>query len=62
MLLQLQEASEYARQKALDRALAGQLPEALSMIDIALQNSPEDERLYLFRCVQPLWNIQTTFK
>ncbi|KAE8291773.1 Tetratricopeptide repeat protein 16 [Larimichthys crocea] len=49
MLLQLQEASEYARQKALDRALAGQLPEALSMIDIALQNSPEDERLYLFR-------------
>ncbi|TKS78190.1 Tetratricopeptide repeat protein 16 [Collichthys lucidus] len=49
MLLQLQEASEYARQKAVDRALAGHLPEALNMINIALQNSPEDERLYLFR-------------
>ncbi|KAL7392195.1 hypothetical protein ABVT39_020939 [Epinephelus coioides] len=49
LLLQLQEASERARQKAVDRALTGQLPEALCMINIALENCPRDARLYLFR-------------
>ncbi|XP_076586606.1 tetratricopeptide repeat protein 16-like [Chaetodon auriga] len=49
LLLQLQEASEQARQKALDRTLNGQLPEALCMINIALENCPQDGRLYLFR-------------
>uniref|UniRef100_A0A4W6CSI1 Tetratricopeptide repeat domain 16 n=1 Tax=Lates calcarifer TaxID=8187 RepID=A0A4W6CSI1_LATCA len=49
LLLQLQQASEQARQKAVDRALTGQLPEALCMINIALENCPQDRRLYLFR-------------
>nr|XP_020450677.1 tetratricopeptide repeat protein 16 isoform X1 [Monopterus albus] len=49
LLLQLQEASERVRQKAVDRALTGQLPEALCMISVALENCPQDERLYLFR-------------
>ncbi|XP_026199471.1 tetratricopeptide repeat protein 16 isoform X2 [Anabas testudineus] len=49
LLLQLQEASEHARQRAVDRALTDQLPEALCMINIALENCPEDARLYLFR-------------
>ncbi|XP_042276290.1 tetratricopeptide repeat protein 16 isoform X2 [Thunnus maccoyii] len=49
LLLQLQETSEWARQKAVDRSLSGQLPEALCMINIALANSPQDGRLYLFR-------------
>ncbi|XP_031587208.1 tetratricopeptide repeat protein 16 isoform X5 [Oreochromis aureus] len=47
--LQLREASEQARQRAVDKALCGELPEALCMINIALANSPEDGRLYLFR-------------
>lgn len=49
LLLQLQEASEQARQKAVERAVIGQLPEALCMINVALENSPQDGRLYLFR-------------
>eukprot|EP00064_Thunnus_orientalis_P016551 superscaffoldBa00003311_g16617 len=49
LLLQLQETSEWARQKAVDRSLSGQLPDALCMINIALANSPQDGRLYLFR-------------
>ncbi|XP_026177903.1 tetratricopeptide repeat protein 16 isoform X2 [Mastacembelus armatus] len=49
LLLQLQEASERARQQAVGRALTGQLPEALCMINVALGNSPQDGRLYLFR-------------
>ncbi|KAK2838122.1 hypothetical protein Q5P01_015334 [Channa striata] len=49
LLLQLQEAGEEARQRAVDRTLTGQLPEALCMINVALENCPEDERLYLFR-------------
>ncbi|XP_044052073.1 tetratricopeptide repeat protein 16-like isoform X2 [Siniperca chuatsi] len=49
LLLQLQEAGEQARQKAVDSALIGQLPEALCMINVALQNCPQDGRLYLFR-------------
>ncbi|XP_053180845.1 tetratricopeptide repeat protein 16-like, partial [Scomber japonicus] len=49
LLLQLQETSERARQKAEDRALSGQLPEALCMINIALENCPQDARLYLLR-------------
>ncbi|XP_078107627.1 tetratricopeptide repeat protein 16-like isoform X2 [Sander vitreus] len=49
MLLQLQKASEQARQAAVDRALAGKLPEAFCMINIALENCPQDARLYLFR-------------
>uniref|UniRef100_A0A3Q2WBE0 Uncharacterized protein n=1 Tax=Haplochromis burtoni TaxID=8153 RepID=A0A3Q2WBE0_HAPBU len=52
--LQLREASEQARQRAVDKALCGELPEALCMINIALANSPEDGGLYLFRCVQPM--------
>ncbi|KAI3372949.1 hypothetical protein L3Q82_023389, partial [Scortum barcoo] len=49
LLLQLKEASERARRRAVDRAVAEQLPEALCMINIALENSPQDARLYLFR-------------
>lgn len=49
LLLQLQEASEQARQKAVDRSLTGQLPEALCMINIALENCPLNANLYLFR-------------
>ncbi|XP_032371243.1 tetratricopeptide repeat protein 16 [Etheostoma spectabile] len=49
LLLQMQKASEQARQMAVDRALAGQLPEAFCMINIALENCPQDARLYLFR-------------
>ncbi|XP_029295861.1 tetratricopeptide repeat protein 16 isoform X2 [Cottoperca gobio] len=49
LLLRLQEVSEQARRNAVDRALTGQLPEALCMINIALENCPEDARLYLFR-------------
>ncbi|XP_070689454.1 tetratricopeptide repeat protein 16 [Pempheris klunzingeri] len=49
LLLQLQEVSEQARQKAVDRTFTGQLPEALCMINVALENCPQDRRLYLFR-------------
>lgn len=49
LLLQLQETSEQARLKAMNRSLTGQLPEALCMINIALENCPQDGRLYLFR-------------
>ncbi|XP_040897859.1 tetratricopeptide repeat protein 16 [Toxotes jaculatrix] len=49
LLLQLQRTSEQARQTAVSRALTGQLPEALCMINIALENCPQDARLYLFR-------------
>ncbi|KAK5870661.1 hypothetical protein PBY51_003588 [Eleginops maclovinus] len=49
LLLQLQEASEQARKEAVDRSLSGQLAEACCMINIALENSPEDAQLYLFR-------------
>ncbi|XP_047446944.1 tetratricopeptide repeat protein 16 [Mugil cephalus] len=49
LLLQLHEASEQARLKAVDRALRGQLIEALCLINVALENSPRDGRLYLFR-------------
>lgn len=49
LLLQLQEASEEARQQAVLRTLAGRLQEALCLINVALQSSPQDGRLYLFR-------------
>ncbi|KAM7391049.1 hypothetical protein PAMP_021766 [Pampus punctatissimus] len=49
LLLQLQEASKRARQNAKDRALSGQLPAALCMINIALENCPQNAHLYLFR-------------
>ncbi|XP_034727076.1 tetratricopeptide repeat protein 16 [Etheostoma cragini] len=49
LLLQMQKTSEQARQMAVDRALAGKLPEAFCMINIALENCPQDARLYLFR-------------
>ncbi|XP_037633814.1 tetratricopeptide repeat protein 16 isoform X1 [Sebastes umbrosus] len=49
LLLQLQEAGERARLKAVDRAVTGQLPEAVCMINVALENQPQDARLYLFR-------------
>lgn len=49
LLLQLQEAGERARLKAVDRAVADQLPEALCMVNVALENCPQDGRLYLFR-------------
>ncbi|XP_024864255.1 tetratricopeptide repeat protein 16 isoform X1 [Kryptolebias marmoratus] len=49
LLLQLQEASEEARQQAVLRTLTGQLQEALCLISTALQGSPQDARLYLFR-------------
>uniref|UniRef100_A0A3Q3EQH6 Tetratricopeptide repeat domain 16 n=1 Tax=Kryptolebias marmoratus TaxID=37003 RepID=A0A3Q3EQH6_KRYMA len=49
LLLQLQEASEEARQQAVLRTLTGQLQEALCLISTALQGSPQDARLYLFK-------------
>uniref|UniRef100_A0A3B4UJY8 Tetratricopeptide repeat domain 16 n=1 Tax=Seriola dumerili TaxID=41447 RepID=A0A3B4UJY8_SERDU len=49
LLQQLQRAGEQARQKSVDRAVSGELPEALCMINIALENCPRDARLYLFR-------------
>uniref|UniRef100_A0A3B4UIJ4 Tetratricopeptide repeat domain 16 n=1 Tax=Seriola dumerili TaxID=41447 RepID=A0A3B4UIJ4_SERDU len=48
LLQQLQRAGEQARQKSVDRAVSGELPEALCMINIALENCPRDARLYLF--------------
>lgn len=50
LLLQLKEASEEARQQAVLRMLSGRLQEALCLINGALESSPEDGRLYLFRC------------
>ncbi|KAM9858657.1 tetratricopeptide repeat protein 16-like [Aulostomus maculatus] len=47
--VQLLEASERARKKAVDWVLCGQLPEALCMINIALENQPQQGHLYLFR-------------
>ncbi|XP_029365838.1 tetratricopeptide repeat protein 16-like [Echeneis naucrates] len=49
LLQQLRRAAERARQKAVDRAVVGQLPEALCMINVALDNCPRDAQLYLFR-------------
>ncbi|RVE68900.1 hypothetical protein OJAV_G00096000 [Oryzias javanicus] len=49
LLLQLQEASEEARLQAEVRGVRGELREALCLSSVALQNSPEDARLYLFR-------------
>ncbi|XP_071339987.1 tetratricopeptide repeat protein 16 isoform X2 [Trachinotus anak] len=49
LLQQLQRTSEQARQKAEGRAVSGRLPEALCMINIALENCPQDAHLYLFR-------------
>uniref|UniRef100_A0A8C4GQS7 Uncharacterized protein n=1 Tax=Dicentrarchus labrax TaxID=13489 RepID=A0A8C4GQS7_DICLA len=46
LLLQLHEASEQARQQAVDRALTGQLLEALCMINISLANCPLDGRKF----------------
>ncbi|XP_054586289.1 tetratricopeptide repeat protein 16 isoform X2 [Nothobranchius furzeri] len=49
LLLQLKEASEDARQQAVVRSLSGHLQEALCLINTALETSPRDGRLYLFR-------------
>ncbi|XP_035641044.1 tetratricopeptide repeat protein 16 isoform X1 [Oncorhynchus keta] len=49
LLGQLEEASERARQQAVSRALAGELTEALSKINTALEHCPETGRHYLFR-------------
>ncbi|XP_047238486.1 tetratricopeptide repeat protein 16-like isoform X3 [Girardinichthys multiradiatus] len=49
LLLQLKEASEEARQQAVLRMLSDKLQEALCLINTALESSPEDGRLYLFR-------------
>ncbi|XP_008301892.1 tetratricopeptide repeat protein 16 [Stegastes partitus] len=49
LLQQLREASEEARLEAVDRTVSGRLPEALCMINVALESSPQDARLYLFR-------------
>ncbi|KAM4746610.1 tetratricopeptide repeat protein 16-like [Anableps anableps] len=49
MLQQLKEASEEARQQAVLRMLSGHLQGALCLINTALESSPEDGRLYLFR-------------
>ncbi|CAJ1069680.1 tetratricopeptide repeat protein 16-like isoform X1 [Xyrichtys novacula] len=49
LLQQLREASERSRQKAVERSVCGQLPEALCMINIALESCPQDPHLYLFR-------------
>uniref|UniRef100_A0A3B5AL98 Tetratricopeptide repeat domain 16 n=1 Tax=Stegastes partitus TaxID=144197 RepID=A0A3B5AL98_9TELE len=47
LLQQLREASEEARLEAVDRTVSGRLPEALCMINVALESSPQDARLYL---------------
>ncbi|XP_051806858.1 tetratricopeptide repeat protein 16 [Acanthochromis polyacanthus] len=49
LLQQLHEASEASRLKAVDKTLSGHLPEALCLINVALENKPEDPRLHLFR-------------
>ncbi|XP_068167516.1 tetratricopeptide repeat protein 16 [Antennarius striatus] len=49
MLLQSHEVSEQARQKAVDRALTGQLPEALCLTNIALEYCQQNAWLYMFR-------------
>uniref|UniRef100_A0AAQ5ZA64 Tetratricopeptide repeat domain 16 n=1 Tax=Amphiprion ocellaris TaxID=80972 RepID=A0AAQ5ZA64_AMPOC len=49
LLQQLHEASEASRLKAVDKTLTGQLPQALCMINVALENNPQDPRLHLFR-------------
>ncbi|XP_029915577.1 tetratricopeptide repeat protein 16-like [Myripristis murdjan] len=49
LLLQLQERAEKARQEAVNRALSGRLPDALTKINTALQHCPQDGHLYLFR-------------
>ncbi|XP_029019215.1 tetratricopeptide repeat protein 16 isoform X4 [Betta splendens] len=51
LLLQLREAGEGARRAAVGRALTGHLSEALSLINLALGNCPEDGRLYLCRAI-----------
>ncbi|XP_041756647.1 tetratricopeptide repeat protein 16 isoform X2 [Coregonus clupeaformis] len=49
LLDQLEEASERARQQAVSRALAGELTEALTKINMALEHCPETGQHYLFR-------------
>lgn len=49
LLLRLREAGERARRAAVDRAVTGRLHEALFMMNVAVENSPQDGRLYLFR-------------
>ncbi|XP_068452386.1 tetratricopeptide repeat protein 16 isoform X2 [Clinocottus analis] len=49
LLLQLQDAAERHRREAVDAALSGRLPDALSRANMALENCPRDARLYLFR-------------
>uniref|UniRef100_A0A3Q2UP65 Tetratricopeptide repeat domain 16 n=1 Tax=Fundulus heteroclitus TaxID=8078 RepID=A0A3Q2UP65_FUNHE len=55
--LQLKEASEEARQQAVLRTLSGHLQEALCLINAALESSPEDGRLYLFRLMRYLLHL-----
>ncbi|KAM6931353.1 tetratricopeptide repeat protein 16-like [Xenentodon cancila] len=46
---QLQEASQDAARHAVNRMLRGQLHAALCLMNVALENDPQDGRLYLFR-------------
>uniref|UniRef100_A0A3B4AXZ5 Tetratricopeptide repeat domain 16 n=1 Tax=Periophthalmus magnuspinnatus TaxID=409849 RepID=A0A3B4AXZ5_9GOBI len=48
LLQQLKEAAERARQAAVDRALCGQLPQSLRLINLALEHLPQEPHLYLF--------------
>ncbi|KAM4615818.1 tetratricopeptide repeat protein 16-like [Polymixia lowei] len=49
LMAQLEESSERAREEASSRVLAGQLSQALSQINTALEHCPQDPRHYLLR-------------
>uniref|UniRef100_A0A665TXC1 Tetratricopeptide repeat domain 16 n=1 Tax=Echeneis naucrates TaxID=173247 RepID=A0A665TXC1_ECHNA len=57
LLQQLRRAAERARQKAVDRAVVGQLPEALCMINVALDNCPRDAQPEKF--IYIIWPFKT---
>ncbi|KAK7934035.1 hypothetical protein WMY93_004931 [Mugilogobius chulae] len=49
LLQQLKETAERARKAAVDRALCGDLHQALKLTDVALENLPQEPQLYVFR-------------
>ncbi|XP_029999026.1 tetratricopeptide repeat protein 16-like [Sphaeramia orbicularis] len=49
LLLTLQDAAHRARRAAVDRAATGRMSEALVLINVALENCPQEPRLHLFR-------------
>lgn len=50
LLSQLEAGSDFARQEAVEHALAGRLPLALAKITAALELRPREPRHYLLRC------------